>query len=76
MLNPQLEEGAAGHVASRRCSLGIPGSRKVGAKAHLAFSRWSDPMGALSQISPESQGRQWQQQVLEQAAGFGTRSLI
>lgn len=47
MLNPQLEEGAAGHVTSRRCSLWNPGSRKVGAKAHLAFSRWSDPMDAL-----------------------------
>lgn len=47
MLNPQLEEGAAGHVTSRRCSLWNPGSRKVGAKAHLAFSRWSDPTDAL-----------------------------
>lgn len=47
--SPQHGEGAAGHVASMRCSLWNPGCRKVGAKAGPAFPRWSDPVDTLSQ---------------------------
>lgn len=72
----QHGEGAAGRVARRRCSLWHPGCRKVGAKAGPAFPRWSDPVGAPSRISPGSQGRQWGQQILEQAASFGKHSLV
>lgn len=37
--HPQHGEGAAGHVASMRCSLWNPGCRKVGARVGPAFPR-------------------------------------
>ena len=52
----QRGDRAAGHVTRERCSLSQSGCRKAGAKAGPALPGWSDPMGALSLISPRACG--------------------